>query len=243
MGTLRLVARFLQGAAGIAGYALAAWFTLFPANDATERQHDFRLVLWFCLAAVALFAVYSVCEHLYEKYRDDELKRFMLDLYNRPTPAPQAAARGPVPAPTVARLDLGNYADAVRGADASGSRTYAAELLDRDKAPQSLREELLQLSDNIDELLRAYHGNLSADSFVSPEIMQSVYARTRDARKSIQHFLPQFTFAKRSDLPVTVARMAKLTQELKRAAADLPHDIPPTPAPTSPADVGSGVQL
>jgi hypothetical protein len=230
MGTLRLVARFLQGAGGIAGYALAAWFTLFPANDAKERHHDFDLVLWFCLAAVVLFAAYSVCEHLYEQYRDDELKQFLLDLYNRPTPVTQGAARGPVPAPTVAHLDLGNYADAVRAADASGSRTYAAELLDQNEAPKNLREQLLQLSDNIDELLRVYHGNLSADSFVSPEIMQSIYARTREARKSIQRFLPQFTFAKRSDLPVTVTRMAKLTQELKRAAAELPNNIPPMSA-------------
>jgi hypothetical protein len=232
MGTLRLVARFLQGAAGIAGYALAAWFTLFPGDDARQRQYDFELVLWFCGAAVALFAVYSVCEHLYEKYRDDELKQFMLGLYTRPTPAPHVTTPGPVPAPTVARLDLGNYADAVRAADASGSRTYATEVLDRDKAPESLREELLQLSDNIDDLLRAYHGSLSAHSFVSPEIMQSVYARTRDARKSIKRFLPTFNFAKRSDLPVTVARMAKLTQELKRAAAELAGDIPPTSVPT-----------
>ena len=232
MGTLRLVARFLQGAAGITGYALAAWFTLFPANDAKERQHDFHLVLWFCVAAVVLFAAYSVCEHLYENFRDDELKRFMLGLYSLPTPVTQAAARGPVPAPTVARLDLGNYAGAVRAAEASGSRTYAAEFLDQNKSPKSLREQLLQLSDNIDELLRAYHGNLSADSFVSPEIMQSIYARTREARKSIKRSLPQFNFAKRSDFPVTVTRMAKLTQELKRAAAELPNDIPPTSAPT-----------
>ncbi|HTW85104.1 MAG TPA: hypothetical protein VMD91_13630 [Candidatus Sulfotelmatobacter sp.] len=221
----------MQGAAGIAGYALAAWFTLFPANDARERQHDFQLVLAFCVVAVLFFAAYSVCEHLYEQYRDDELKRFMLDLYTRPAPAPQGAARGPVPAPAVARLDLGNYADAVRAADASGSRTYAAEFMDQDKTPESLRDELVQLSNNIDDLLRTYHGNLSADSFVSPEIMQSVYPRTREARKSIQHFLPQFNFAKRSDLPVTVSRMAKLTEELKRAAAELPNDIPFRPAP------------
>lgn len=231
MGTLRLVARFFQGAAGIAGYALAAWFTLFPASDPTERQHDFNLVIWFCVAAVALFAVYSVCEHVYEQYRDDELKRFILDLYNRPTPAPQAAASEPVEAPTIARLDLGNYANAVRAADASGARTYANEVLDQNGPPKSLRDELLQLSDNIDELLRAYHGNLSAGSFVSPEIMQPVYARTREARKSIQHFLPRFSFAKKSDLPVTVTRMAKLAQELKRAAAEIPNNIPAAPTP------------
>lgn len=231
MDTLRLVARFLQGAAGIGGYALAAWFTLFPANDAKERQNDFSLVLWFCVVAIALFAAYSVFEHLYEKKRDDELKQFILDLYTRPAPALQAAAAGPARAPAVARLDLENYADAVRAADASGSRTYAAEFLDRNTAPKSLRDELLQLSGNIDDLLRAYHGNLNADSFVSPEIMQPVYARTREARKSIKRFRPQFSFAKSSDLPVTVTRMAKLAQELKRAAAELPDDIPPAPAP------------
>ena len=232
MGTLRLVVRLLQGAAEMAGYALAAWFTLFPADDPRARQHDFQLVLWFCAAAVVLLTVDSVCEHLYEKYRDDELKRFLLDLYNRPVPAAQAAAGAPVPAPAVTRLDMENYADAVRAADASGSRTYATEFLDQNKAPKNLRDELLQLSDNIDDLLRAYHGNLSADSFVSPEIMQPVYARTREARKSIKRFLPQFSFAKSSDLPVTVTRMAKLAKELKRAAAELPSDIPPTSVPT-----------
>ena len=232
MGTLRLVGRFLQGTSGIGGYALAAWFTLFPANDVKERQHDFQLVLWFCVAAVVLFAVYSIFEHLYEKYRDDELKRFMLDLYNRPAPAPQAAARGPIAAPAVAHLDLGNYADAVRASDASGSRTYAAEFLDQNRPSKSLREQLLQLSDNIDDLLRAYHGNLSADSLVSPEIMQPLYARTREARKTIAHVLPKFNFSKSADLPVTVTRMAKLTEELKRAAAELPNNIPPVAALT-----------
>lgn len=62
--------------------------------------------------------------------------------------------------------------------------------------------------------------------------MQPVYARTREARGNIKRALPKFNFAKSSDLPVTVTRMAKLADELKRAAAQRSDDIPSTSATT-----------
>ncbi|HLJ84806.1 MAG TPA: hypothetical protein VKT51_11580 [Candidatus Eremiobacteraceae bacterium] len=105
----------------------------------------------------------------------------------------------------------------------------AREVIDSLPRPRSLRQQAFDLTRAMQDVLKAVHGSLDADSFVAPEVSKVFTARLLAVKNKIQNFLRRDILRHDAKFPVTVKRMAMFLDDVQQAANDLRDDIPPVP--------------
>jgi hypothetical protein len=125
----------------------------------------------------------------------------------------------------VAFMEYGNAYNDTRGHDAG---SYAMKMLAEAPTPANFREELLQFAYDLKRLLKHYHGSLTVDSMVDPEISRAISHRIRETRHRVRTILQRNPFSKETELPVTVMRVARFASNLEAAARLIPESERPS---------------
>lgn len=144
-----------------------------------------------------------------------------------PPPPPPPAPVKPNP-PSPQRISLDDYGEALKRADEAQGNSYAERLVAAENPPQSFKEQVMRISHLLKILLKEYHGSFDVDSFISPEISKAIKPRNIVAVKNeMRKVLVRDPFSDYTALPITVSRMARLADEFRHAAVNVPEALPP----------------
>ncbi len=126
------------------------------------------------------------------------------------------------------RVSFAEYGNDYNDTQAHGPDSYAMKMLAEAPTPTNFREELLQFAYDLKRLLKHYHGSLTVDSMVDPEISRAISHRIRETRHRVRAILQRNPFSKETELPVTVMRVARFASNLETAARLIPESERPS---------------
>jgi len=130
--------------------------------------------------------------------------------------------------PLVGRIPFAKLDEAQRQADAAGQDTFAAKTFRELPEMKNLRQQAFDLIITVRKCLIRYHGSLSVDSFVSPEITAAFTKWLLAVKNKIERLQRHRGILRpQSKFPVTVTRLVMFLDDVEMAAQKLDNDIPP----------------